>query len=213
MSAFGGRADIATDDQHRQKRHGDVIRNCHGPPSPRWPDKPCIKIVTNLDSLAVTHKRTHFSAVFSQARTPARLSHPCHTPRSVEVSHRNETALCASTCKMRLLTQLGISRMAEDERLEQYRLNAEKCLTLAQRFNNRESKHALLGMAKAWLTLAEQHVKNSKTVLVYETPPPVNEPPKPQPVSEPPPVNDPPPVSEPLALRLNPPKPDDPMQC
>ena len=103
--------------------------------------------------------------------------------------------------------------MAGDERLERYRLNAEKCLTLAQRFNNRESKHALLGMAKAWLTLAERHVKNSETVLVYETPPRANEPPKPQAVIEPPPVNDPRSVSEPPALRLNPPKPDDPMQC
>jgi hypothetical protein len=47
--------------------------------------------------------------------------------------------------------------MAGDERLERYRLNAEKCLTLAQRCNDRESKHALLGMAKAWLMAENGH--------------------------------------------------------
>jgi hypothetical protein len=97
--------------------------------------------------------------------------------------------------------------MAGDERLERYRLNAEKCLTLAQTFSDQKSKRAMLGMANAWLTLVEQHLKNCETVLVYETPPLVDEPPKPSPVS------DPPSVGEPPALRLNPSEPDDPMQC
>ena len=51
--------------------------------------------------------------------------------------------------------------MAGDERLERYRLNAEKCLTLAQTFTDLENRQALLAMANAWLTLAEQHLKNS----------------------------------------------------
>jgi len=55
-----------------------------------------------------------------------------------------------------------------DGRLERYRRNAEKCLDLAQRFNESESKRSLLAMANAWLILAEQHRKNSKTVLVNE---------------------------------------------
>jgi hypothetical protein len=38
-----------------------------------------------------------------------------------------------------------------------------------------ESKRAMLGMANAWLTLAEQHLKNCETVLVYEKPPLVDE--------------------------------------
>jgi hypothetical protein len=59
--------------------------------------------------------------------------------------------------------------MARDERLERYRLNAEKCLTLAQTFNDPQSKRTLIGMAKTWLKLAEQHLKNSQT---YETPTP-----------------------------------------
>jgi hypothetical protein len=33
-----------------------------------------------------------------------------------------------------------------------------------------ESKLVLLDMAQAWLALVEQAIKNSETVLVYETP-------------------------------------------
>jgi hypothetical protein len=62
--------------------------------------------------------------------------------------------------------------MTRDERLERYRLNAEKCLALAQTFNDRRSKRVLIGMANTWLKLAEQHLKNSETRVVYETPKP-----------------------------------------
>ena len=62
--------------------------------------------------------------------------------------------------------------MAADERVEQYRRNAEKCLELANAFNDPESKRALLVMANAWLMLAEQNLKNREVVLVYETPAP-----------------------------------------
>jgi hypothetical protein len=62
--------------------------------------------------------------------------------------------------------------MAGDERLERYRLNAEKYLALAQTFNDHDSKRALIEMANTWLKLAEQHLKNSETTLVYETPTP-----------------------------------------
>jgi len=41
-------------------------------------------------------------------------------------------------------------------RSEWYRLNAEKCLALAQRCNDPESQRSLLAMANAWLALAEQ---------------------------------------------------------
>ena len=60
--------------------------------------------------------------------------------------------------------------MTRDQRLERYRLNAEKCLTLAQTFNDQQSKRTLIEMANTWLKLAEQHLKNSETTLVYETP-------------------------------------------
>jgi hypothetical protein len=56
--------------------------------------------------------------------------------------------------------------MTRDERLERYWLNAEKCLTLAQTFNDRQSKRTLIEMANTWLKLAEQYLKNSKTTLV-----------------------------------------------
>jgi hypothetical protein len=62
--------------------------------------------------------------------------------------------------------------MAGDERLERYQLNAQKCFALAQTFKDSESKRTLIGMANAWLNLAEQHLKNSKSALVYETPTP-----------------------------------------
>ena len=51
-----------------------------------------------------------------------------------------------------------------------YRLNAAKCVDVARRSSNLEARRALLVMAQAWLTLAEQAIKNSETVLVYETP-------------------------------------------
>jgi NADPH:quinone reductase-like Zn-dependent oxidoreductase len=57
--------------------------------------------------------------------------------------------------------------MAGDGRLERCRLNAEKCLELAQTFNDQERKRIMLRMANAWLTLAEQHLKNSETVLMH----------------------------------------------
>ena len=62
--------------------------------------------------------------------------------------------------------------MTGNERLERYRLNAEKCLALAQTFNDHQSKRTLIEMANTWLKLAEQHLKNGKITLVYETPPP-----------------------------------------
>ena len=62
--------------------------------------------------------------------------------------------------------------MTSDERLERYRLNAEKCLTLAQTFNDQQSKRTLIEMANTWLKLAEQYLKNSETTLVHETPTP-----------------------------------------
>jgi hypothetical protein len=62
--------------------------------------------------------------------------------------------------------------MTGDERLERYRLNAEKCLALAQTFGDPQSKRTLIGRANTWLKLAEQHLKNRETTLVYETPTP-----------------------------------------
>jgi len=46
------------------------------------------------------------------------------------------------------------------------RLNAEKCLELAQKFNDHEAKRSMLNMADAWLMLAAQHVKTIETVDV-----------------------------------------------
>lgn len=59
---------------------------------------------------------------------------------------------------------MGDGRMPEQ--VERYRLNAEKCLELAQTFNDLEVKRTMLGMADAWLTLAAQHVRNVETVDV-----------------------------------------------
>ena len=59
---------------------------------------------------------------------------------------------------------MGDGRMTE--RAEQYRLNAEKCHELAQKFSEREAKRTMLSMADAWLMLAAQHVKPIETVDV-----------------------------------------------
>ena len=50
--------------------------------------------------------------------------------------------------------------------VETYRLNAEKCLELAQTFNDQERKRVkrvMLDMANAWLLLAAQREKNVET--------------------------------------------------
>jgi hypothetical protein len=54
-----------------------------------------------------------------------------------------------------------------------YRLHSAQCTEIAQRSQDPEIKLALLTMAQAWLMLADQAIKNSETVLVYETPTPI----------------------------------------
>jgi hypothetical protein len=44
--------------------------------------------------------------------------------------------------------------------VDRYRLNAEKCLRLAETFNDPEAKRQLLVMGNAWLLLAAQREKN-----------------------------------------------------
>ena len=60
--------------------------------------------------------------------------------------------------------------MAGDGRVEVYRVHADKCVQLAQRAADSETRLALLEMARAWQMLAEQGTKNRRTTLVYETP-------------------------------------------
>ena len=55
-------------------------------------------------------------------------------------------------------------------RSEWYRLNAEKCLALAQRSNDPESRRSLLAMANAWLALAEQVRARKEIVTITESP-------------------------------------------
>ena len=50
------------------------------------------------------------------------------------------------------------------ERVEQYRLTAAKCLDLADRSSDLESKRSLLAMANAWLMLAAQRAKNIEII-------------------------------------------------
>jgi hypothetical protein len=53
-----------------------------------------------------------------------------------------------------------------------YRLHAAHCLDLAHGASDGENRLLFLAMARAWLKLAEQAIKNSDTVLAYETPVP-----------------------------------------
>jgi len=54
---------------------------------------------------------------------------------------------------------------------EDYQQNAAKCLDLADQSSDPAIRMGLIDMAHAWLRLAEQAEKNSRTDLVYETPP------------------------------------------
>jgi hypothetical protein len=63
-------------------------------------------------------------------------------------------------------------KMAVSEAVAAYRLHSAQCAEIAQRSKEPEIKLALLTMAQAWLMLADQAMKNSETVLVYETPTP-----------------------------------------
>ncbi len=51
-------------------------------------------------------------------------------------------------------------------KVEWYRLNAERCQQLAQTFKDPEAKRTLAVMADSWLMLAAQRVKNIEKKLV-----------------------------------------------
>jgi hypothetical protein len=60
--------------------------------------------------------------------------------------------------------------LSADELVARYHLHAAHCVELAEKISDAEDRLALLTMAKSWIALAEQAVKNSETALVYETP-------------------------------------------
>jgi hypothetical protein len=62
--------------------------------------------------------------------------------------------------------------MPSDGLGEVHRFHAATCIMLAQKTDDPQSKIALLDMARAWLALADQHDKNSRITLIYETPEP-----------------------------------------
>ena len=69
---------------------------------------------------------------------------------------------------MRLLTQWG---RRVTERVNQYQRNAEKCLELAEKFNDPDAKRMMSFMANAWLLLAAQCAKRIETASADELPP------------------------------------------
>jgi hypothetical protein len=54
---------------------------------------------------------------------------------------------------------------------EDYRHHAAECLRVAERTTDLTARVALLDMARAWHSLADQADRNSRADLVYETPP------------------------------------------
>jgi hypothetical protein len=56
--------------------------------------------------------------------------------------------------------------MAGSSQADAYQLRAAECVRLALAALNPQAKLTLLKMASAWLSLAEQAIKNSETVLV-----------------------------------------------
>jgi hypothetical protein len=57
------------------------------------------------------------------------------------------------------------------DKADEYRRLAANCVSMAERVTDHQFKASLVDMAGAWLRLAEQAEKNSRTDLVYETPP------------------------------------------
>jgi hypothetical protein len=55
-----------------------------------------------------------------------------------------------------------------NDRVEQYRVNATKCIGLVQKASDIHTKLTLLEMARGWLLLADQALKNGNTAAVYE---------------------------------------------
>jgi hypothetical protein len=66
----------------------------------------------------------------------------------------------------------GVARRVAVEWLAQHgpeetsKAQAAECLEIARRTDDREGKIALLDIARAWLSLADQHGKNSQATLV-----------------------------------------------
>jgi len=61
-------------------------------------------------------------------------------------------------------------------RSEEYRMHAASCIRLAARTNDPAGKANLVAMADRWLRLIELAEQNSKTDIVYRTPPSTAEP-------------------------------------
>lgn len=57
-----------------------------------------------------------------------------------------------------------------DDHIGDYRARAAQCIAVAQTCPETAGKLALLEMARAWLLLAEQGVKNGQMALVDGTP-------------------------------------------
>jgi hypothetical protein len=89
-------------------------------------------------------------------------------PSTKSCALRNQTKE-ARVGAFRALVCVG-DGMHPDELVATYQLHAANCVEIAQRITDPESRLSLLAMAQSWLKLAEQAVKNSETVLVYETP-------------------------------------------
>ncbi len=60
--------------------------------------------------------------------------------------------------------------MVPDSQADAYQSRAAECVRLAHTATDPGAKLTLLEMARAWLVLAEQAIKNSQTSLGYETP-------------------------------------------
>ena len=57
-------------------------------------------------------------------------------------------------------------------RSDEYRHNAANCLASAEQTTDPTARALLMAMGRSWHLLADQAERNSKTDLVYETPPP-----------------------------------------
>lgn len=68
--------------------------------------------------------------------------------------------------------------MTPAEIAARYREYAAKCLIVAKKQENAGEKLALIDMAQAWVSLADQAERNQAFPIVYETPPTLSDTPE-----------------------------------
>ena len=76
--------------------------------------------------------------------------------------HQAPEVYCVPAMRSRRASSKKRAEMPGEGREETYKAHAAECLEIARQTDDRDGKIALLGIARAWLALADQHSKNSQ---------------------------------------------------